>query len=44
MVMILLIVFLLMRNMVNDNKIYIKYVIADTECEYELLIEMGDIL
>ena len=29
---------------VNDNKIYIKYVIADTECEYELLIEMGDIL
>ena len=24
--------------------IYIKYVIADTECEYELLIEMGDIL
>ncbi len=66
--MILLIVFLLTRNMVksnyylkehgysvdidinmkmfdvNDNKIYIKYVIVDTECEYELLIEMGDIL
>ena len=29
---------------VNDNKIYVKYVIVDTECEYELLIEMGDVL
>lgn len=29
---------------VDDSKIYLKYVIVDTECEYELLIEMGDIL
>ena len=27
-----------------DNKIYIKYVVIDTESEYELMIEMGDIL
>ena len=29
---------------ITITSIYIKYVIADTECEYELLIEMGDIL
>lgn len=28
---------------VMDNSIYLKYVIVDTECEYELLFEMGDI-
>ena len=37
-------------NVVSDeagkiiNKIYIKYVVIDTESEYELMIEMGDIL
>ncbi len=29
---------------ISDNKIYIKYVVIDTESEYELMIEMGDIL
>lgn len=29
---------------ISDNKIYIKYVVIDTDSEYELMIEMGDIL
>lgn len=29
---------------IDDNKIFIKYVIAQTGCEYELMIEMGGVL
>lgn len=29
---------------INDNGICIKYVIVDTGCEYEFVIEMGDVL
>ena len=29
---------------IDDNKIFIKYVIAQTGCEYELMIEMEGVL